>query len=251
MSVEAGESQRSKGGDGLRRARTRQLTFAFADSPSGGTGAGTPDVSGGKAYLLLTAKGKRAGTLAARTSDTSRLLERAASEPNLAKALLNVARNKGAPGLDGQTVSEVVAQSAKLLPKLRRALLEGTYRPDDIRRVWIPKPGGGQRGLGIPTVVDRWVEQAVLQVLEPIYDPTFHPSSHGFRRRRGAHTAVAEAKAYIEQGYTVVVDLDLSKFLETSSYYTPSDETASKRLGWFSNTLIRRPLRLPRQRCTA
>jgi len=157
------------------------LTFAFADSPSGGKGAGTPDASGGTAYLLLRAKGKRTANLAARTSDTSRLLERAASEPNLAKALLNVARNKGAPGLDGQTVSEVVEGSPKLLRKLRRARLEGKYRPGDIRRVWIPKPDGGQRGLGIPNVVDRWVEQAVLQVLEPIYDPTFHPSSHGFR----------------------------------------------------------------------
>jgi group II intron reverse transcriptase/maturase len=190
------------------------LTFAFADSPEGGKGAGAPDGSGGRAYLLLRAKGKTAVRLAARAADTSRLLEQAASEPNLARALLNVARNKGAPGLDGQTVQEVVAASPTLLPKLRRALLSGNYRPGDVRRVWIPKPDGGQRGLGVPNVADRWVQQALLQVLEPVYDPTFHPSSHGFRARRGAHTAVQEAKAYIRQGNAVVVDIDLSQFFD-------------------------------------
>src|SRR5437764_3749768 len=83
-----------------------------------------------------------------------------------------------------------------------------------IRRVWIPKPGGGERGLGIPNVVDRWVQQAVLQVLEPIFEPRFHRSSHGFRANRGAHTAIAEAKQYLEEGRRVVVDLDLSKFFD-------------------------------------
>jgi group II intron reverse transcriptase/maturase len=80
--------------------------------------------------------------------------------------------------------------------------------------VWIPKPGGGERGLGIPNVVDRWVQQAVLQVLEPIFEPRFHRSSHGFRANRGAHTAIAEAKQYLGEGYRVVVDLDLSKFFD-------------------------------------
>lgn len=227
----------------MRRARTRQLTFAFADSPSGGKGADGSDASGPKAYLLLTAKGKRAADLAAGTNDTSRLLEQAASEPNLAKALLNVARNKGAPGLDGQTVAEAVAASAHLLPKLRRTLLEGNYRPGDIRRVWIPKPDGGQRGLGIPNVVDRWVEQAVLQVLEPIYDPTFHPSSHGFRRYRGAHTAIAEAKAHIERGYAVVVDLDLSKFFDRVHHQRLLDRLGQRIADHRILRLIRRMLK--------
>ena len=93
-------------------------------------------------------------------------------------------------------------------------LLDGTYQPDDIRRVWIPKPGGGERGLGIPNVIDRWVQQAVLQVLEPVFEPTFHSSSHGFRPKRGAHTAIAEAKEYVGEGYGVVVDIDLTKFFD-------------------------------------
>jgi RNA-directed DNA polymerase len=141
-------------------------------------------------------------------------MESVALAANLAQALLNVLRNKGASGEDGQTVEEVVEKAPNLLPKLQAALLQGTYRPGEIRRVWIPKPGGGQRGLGIPNVVDRWVQQAVLQILEPIFEPTFHPSSHGFRPNRGAHTAIAEAKEHLKEGYRVVVDLDLSKFFD-------------------------------------
>jgi RNA-directed DNA polymerase len=97
---------------------------------------------------------------------------------------------------------------------LRRDLLEGRYRPGDVRRVWLPKPGGGQRGLGIPNVVDRVVQQALLQIMEPIFEPTFHGSSHGFRPERGAHTAIAEAKGYIEDGYRTVVEIDLAKFFD-------------------------------------
>jgi hypothetical protein len=122
--------------------------------------------------------------------DTSRLLEEVASEANLALELLNVVRNEGAPGVDGQTVQEAEASAPKLLPRLRRALLEGRYRPGDVRRVFIPKPG--------VNVVDRVVQQAVLQVLEPVFEPTFHTSSHGFRPKRGAHTAIAEAKEHLE-----------------------------------------------------
>jgi len=194
--------------------RSRQLTFVFADSPRGGKGARPTDASAGKAYLLHRAKGMPTNDLIAPAADTSRLLEQVASESNLATALLNVARNKGAPGVDGQSVMEVVESAPLLLPRLRRALLEGGYGPGDIRRVWIPKPGGGQRGLGIPNVIDRWVQQAVLQIVEPIFEPTFHDSSHGFRPQRGAHTAIAEAKTYVGDGYEVVVDLDLSKFFD-------------------------------------
>jgi len=141
-------------------------------------------------------------------------VERAASLPSLARALLHVARNKGAAGVDGQSTDEVVEHARTVLPVLRRELLRGSFRPGDVRRVWIPKPGGGQRGLGIPNVVDRVVQQAVLQILEPIFEPTFHPGSHGFRPRRGAHTAIAEAKEYVGNGLTTVVDIDLSKFFD-------------------------------------
>jgi group II intron reverse transcriptase/maturase len=190
------------------------LFFAFADSPEGGKKVAAADVSEAKAYLLHIAKNKPTNGLTAHTVDASRLLEEVASLPNLARALLNVARNRGAAGVDGCSVEEVVESARSVLPKLCRVLLSGSYRPGDIRRVWIPKPGGGQRGLGIPTVVDRWVQQAILQVLEPHFEPFFHNSSHGFRPHRGAHTAIAEAKRYVAAGFNVVVDLDLSKFFD-------------------------------------
>jgi len=149
-----------------------------------------------------------------RAADSDRLLEAVATEANLARALLSVVRNKGAPGIDGQTVEEAEAKAPRLLAALRRELLAERFYPGDIRRVWIPKPGGGQRGLGIPNVRTRVVQQAVLQILEPIFEPTFHPSSHGFRHKRGAHTAIAEATGYLEEGFRTVVDLDLAQFFD-------------------------------------
>ena len=168
-----------------------------------------------KAWLRHIAGAKGPNDLAAEVTDTRRLLERIASGTVMAQALLNVAANKGAPGEDGQPVEEVVSNVRSLLPKLQHALLTGSYRPGDVRRVWIPKPGGkGQRGLGIPNVIDRWVQEATRLVLEPIFEPLFHGSSHGFRPERGAQTAIAEAKRYVEEGHSVVVDLDLSKFFD-------------------------------------
>jgi group II intron reverse transcriptase/maturase len=194
--------------------RSRQLQFVFAASPQGGGKSGPSDASAGRDFLLHTANRKIASDLVASAADASRLLEAVASPANLATALLNVVRNKGAPGVDGRSVDEVLGSDRSLLPRLLRALLDGTYQPGDIRRVWIPKPGGGERGLGIPNVIDRWVQQAVLQVLEPVFEPTFHSSSHGFRPKRGAHTAIAEAQEYVGEGYGVVVDIDLSKFFD-------------------------------------
>lgn len=198
----------------MSKAEHRQLTFVFADSPQGDGQAALSDVSVGKAWLALKAEVKEGNESAAWTVDLGRLLESVASAANLAQALLNVARNKGAAGVDGRSVDEVVGAAPRLLPYLRGELLAGTYRPGDIRRVWIPKPGGGQRGLGIPNVVDRWVQQAVLQVLQPIFEPTFHASSHGFRPGRGAQTAIDEAKRYLAEGFSITVDIDLSKFFD-------------------------------------
>jgi RNA-directed DNA polymerase len=127
----------------LLSAGSRQLMFVFADSPQGSRDNDPSDVSEGKAFLLHTANVKEANESAARAvDDPSRLLERAASVTNLARALLNVARNKGAAGVDGRSVEEIVADAPRLLSKLRCALISGAYRPGDIRRVWIPKPGG-------------------------------------------------------------------------------------------------------------
>jgi group II intron reverse transcriptase/maturase len=131
----------------------------------------------------------------------------------LEEAFQNVASNKGAPGPDRQTIDEVRKHLGDLLPRLTRALLEGTYEPGNIRRVWIPK-SGGQRGLGIPNVVDRMVAEAVRLVLEPLYEPTFHEQSHGFRPGRSCHTAIAEARVHLADGYEWVVDLDLEKFFD-------------------------------------
>lgn len=132
----------------------------------------------------------------------------------LNEALEKVAANKGAPGPDRRTVTEVRKHWPSIHRALVRSLQDGSYKPGDIRRVWIPKGGGGERGLGIPNVVDRVVQEAVRQVLEPLYEPGFHPSSHGFRPSRSCHTAIAEAKSYVAEGYHWVVDIDLEKFFD-------------------------------------
>jgi RNA-directed DNA polymerase len=141
-------------------------------------------------------------------------MEEVANNDNLIRAFEEVAQNRGAPGADGRSIDEVRRHLHELLPVLHRRLLDGTYRPGLIRRVWIPKSGGGERGLGIPDVVDRWVQQAVLCILSPHWEPTFHASSHGFRPGRSCHTAIAEAKTYLADGYEWVVDLDLEKFFD-------------------------------------
>ena len=129
-------------------------------------------------------------------------------------AFQKVASNRGAAGPDGESIEEVRKHLPELLPKLKEALQQGNYEPGEIRRVWIPKSGGGQRGLGIPNVIDRVVSEAVRQVLEPVYEPTFHASSHGFRPNRSCHTAIAQAQEHIAAGYEWVVDIDLEKFFD-------------------------------------
>jgi len=130
----------------------------------------------------------------------------------LESAFEKVASNRGAAGPDGQSIGEVRKHLSRLIPELSEAVLTGTYEPGNIRRVWIPKAGGGERGLGIPNVVDRMVAEAVRQVLEPVYEPTFHPNSHGFRPGRSCHTAIRQATEYLEVGYEWVVDFDLENF---------------------------------------
>jgi group II intron reverse transcriptase/maturase len=132
----------------------------------------------------------------------------------LTDALVKVVLNKGAPGPDGQTVGELREQWPVVGPKLAGDLLAGRYRPGVIRRANIPKAGGGVRGLGIPNVIDRVVCEAVRQTLEPVWEPTFHESSHGFRPGRSCHTAIAEAERHLADGYGWVVDIDLEKFFD-------------------------------------
>ena len=140
------------------------------------------------------------------------LLARVLDPDNLQRALRQVRRNKGAPGIDGMSVDQLVEHLKTHWPTIRASLVDGTYTPQPVRRVAIPKPGGGTRNLGVPVVLDRFVEQALLQVLQADWDPTFSEGSYGFRPKRSAHQAVAQAQAYIRQGHTWVVDIDLEKF---------------------------------------
>ena len=142
------------------------------------------------------------------------LLGQALARENMAAAWRRVKANKGSAGVDGRTVQDTAQYLKTAWPRIRAQLLDGSYRPEPVRRVGIPKPGGGQRELGIPTVVDRLIQQALLQVLQPLIDPTFSEHSHGFRPGRSAHTAVSEAKRHVQAGYRVVVDVDLEKFFD-------------------------------------
>jgi RNA-directed DNA polymerase len=139
------------------------------------------------------------------------------SSDNLWKALRQVQANKGSPGIDGMTVKQLPGYLSEHWPAIREQLLAGTYRPQPVKRVEIPKPDGGVRKLGIPTALDRFIQQAVLQVLQGSWDRTFSEHSYGFRPRRSAHQAVAQAQAYIAEGYGITVDIDLEKFFDHSS----------------------------------
>ena len=144
----------------------------------------------------------------------SRLMEEVCKRENLKKALQRVKANKGSAGIDGMSVDALTPYLQAHWPKIREHLLNGTYRPQPVKRVEIEKSGGGVRQLGIPTVVDRFIEQAVLQVLQPRWDPTFSDFSFGFRPGRSAHQAVAKAQQYIAEGYRYVVDIDLAQFFD-------------------------------------
>jgi group II intron reverse transcriptase/maturase len=147
-------------------------------------------------------------------SGASDLMERVCERPNLQAALKRVRKNKGSPGIDGMTVDELPDHLRRHWPALRERLLEGTYQPSPVKRQLIPKGNGEMRELGIPTVLDRFIQQAMLQVLQPRFDPSFSKHSHGFRPGRRAHDAVVEAQRYIQDGRCVVVDVDLEKFFD-------------------------------------
>src|SRR5437588_12111631 len=142
------------------------------------------------------------------------LMEVVCERSNCQQALARVKANKGSAGIDGVTVEQLPGYLKQHWPIIREQLLSGTYRPQPVKRVEIPKPDGGMRKLGIPTVLDRFIQQAVMQVLQRIWDGTFSGSSYGFRPRRSAHQAVAKAQQYLAAGYRWVVDLDLEKFFD-------------------------------------
>jgi len=147
-----------------------------------------------------------------------RLMEEVCERENCKQALARVKANKGSPGVDGMTVHELPGHLKQHWPAIREQLLSGTYRPQPVQRVEIPKPDGGVRKLGIPTVLDRFIQQAVMQVLQRRWDRTFSDHSYGFRPGRSAHQAVQAAQQYIAEGYRWCVDLDLEKFFDRVSH---------------------------------
>ena len=146
----------------------------------------------------------------------------------MARAWKRVKANKGSAGVDGRTVLDTGEHLKTEWPGIRAKLLDGSYRPEPVRRVGIPKPGGGTRELGIPTVVDRLIQQALLQVLQPLIDPTFSEHSHGFRPGRSAHGAVLKAQQYVQAGYRTVVDVDLEKFFDRINHDILMDRLAKR-----------------------
>lgn len=145
---------------------------------------------------------------------TENLMEVICREGNIEAAIRHVCKNAGGPGVDGMTTVELPRYMKRHWPQIREELLSGWYQPQPVKRVVIEKAGGGERVLGIPTVVDRAIQQAVLQVLQPVWDGTFHENSYGYRPGRSAHQAVKQAHAYINEGYRYVVDIDLEQFFD-------------------------------------
>jgi RNA-directed DNA polymerase len=156
------------------------------------------------------------------------LLWQALARENMARAWKRVKANKGSAGVDGRSVQDTAQYLKQAWPEIRRRLLDGSYRPEPVRRVGIPKPGGGVRELGIPTAVDRLIQQALLQVLQPILDPTFSEHSYGFRPGRSAQQAVLAAQVHVQAGHHVVVDVDLEKFFDRVNHDILMDRLAKR-----------------------
>ncbi len=142
------------------------------------------------------------------------LMEQICQRENLSKALQRVRQNKGGPGIDGMTVNKLAGYLKKHWPEIREQLLAGTYSPKPVKRVEIPKSDGGIRKLGIPIVLDRFIQQAIMQVLQTYWDKTFSDHSYGFRPSRSAHQAISRGQQYVDQGYRWIVDIDLEKFFD-------------------------------------
>src|SRR4051795_6745071 len=157
-----------------------------------------------------------------------RLMEEVCGRENCKQALKRVKANKGSAGMDGMTVQQLPEYLKQHWPSIRQQLLGGTYKPQPVKRVEIPKPDGGVRKLGIPTVLDRFIQQAVMQVLQRRWDPTFSDHSYGFRPGRSAHQAVAQAQRYVAEGYEWVVDIDLEKFFDRVNHDILMDRVAKR-----------------------
>ena len=176
---------------------------------AGRVGGGTAESTGAGARQTVPGPGENAG------DEASGQMEEVLRRENLKAAYKRVVKNGGAGGVDGRSVDNLKEQLRTDWPHIREQLLSGSYEPSPVRKVEIPKPGGGERRLGIPTVMDRMIQQALHQALTPIFDPTFSEDSYGFRPGRSTHDAVLRAKEHIEAGHRWVVDLDLEEFFDT------------------------------------
>lgn len=188
--------------EGSMPQMTRQLELSFmcgGEAPRAGRSAEGPTAARGSEHP---------------GNDGAGLMERVLLRPNLKSALKRVRKNKGSPGVDGMTTEELLPYLWEHWGRIRGDLLAGRYRPSPVLRQQIPKSGGGVRELGIPTVLDRFIQQALLQVLQPGFDATFSRHSYGFRPKRSAHDAVMAAKRYVQAGRRIVVDVDLEKFFD-------------------------------------
>jgi RNA-directed DNA polymerase len=186
------------------KRQKNQLVLAFAERDRSEAPKATPEGTESRTAKCATERPAR----------QEQLMEEVCERDNCWQAYKRVKANKGSPGIDDRKVGELWGYLKQHWPSLGEQLLRGTYQPQPVRGVEIPKPDGGVRKLGIPTVLDRFIQQAVMQVLQRRWDPTFSEHSHGFRPKRSAHQAVAKAQQYIAEGHRWVVDLDLEKFFE-------------------------------------
>lgn len=182
--------------------------------PVHGTSGALPFGKKGETPIPGRSEERRRATLAGEHAGTGNLMARVLTPANLRAALRRVQKNRGSPGVDGMTVEELPAYLLRHWPRLRMELQAGRYTPAPVLRREIPKAGGGARELGIPTALDRFLQQAMLQVLQPLFDPTFSAHSYGFRPGRSAHHAVHAAQAYVQAGRRWVVDVDIEKFFD-------------------------------------
>jgi len=200
--------------------KRQKIQYSLALEP---VDRGEPPISGHQGAEPLVAKSAPESPAA-----TEQLMEEVCDRENLQRAWKRVRRNKGSPGVDGMTIDDAKDYLREHWPSIRSQLLAGTYQPQPVKRVEIPKPDGGVRKLGVPCVVDRLIQQALLQVLQEQWDPTFSEHSYGFRPGRSAHQAVAQAQRYVAEGYGVVVDLDLEKFFDRVNHDSLMARVASR-----------------------
>ena len=220
-----------------RASKPRVAVKTRGQPDTANAGSSLPEANGEAASSTPgSVRSQRASQRQESPGQNDKLMEQVAEPANLNAAWKRVRANGGAPGIDGLSVAAFEERFRPRAEELRVQLLDGSYRPSALRRVRIPKPNGGERQLGIPTVQDRLVQQALLQVLQPILDPTFHAHSYGFRPGRSAHQAVAAAQAYIREGYDWVVDLDLEAFFDHVNHDRLmsrfGQQIADKRVRW-------------------